>query len=90
MTKWNDQAAFTLQRSEEDRHILDEIRQYQHGCYIRSIEAAWRILEQLISQNFQKGLAIHLENGQGVVFNEENALDVTQRPPPSQLPSTSA
>jgi hypothetical protein len=62
---------------------VDEITQFQNGRYVGSSEAVWRILEHPISEHFPPvvGLAVHLENGQRVYFNVDNALERAQGPP---------
>ena len=52
--------------------------------YVGSSEAAWRILENPISEHWPPvvGLAVHLENGHRVYFNEENVMQQAQGPPP--------
>ncbi|GFT93446.1 ATP-dependent DNA helicase [Trichonephila clavipes] len=53
---------------------LDEINQYQLGCYISSNEAVWCILSFPIHERHPTviHLAVHLENGQRVYFTADN------------------
>ena len=70
--KGYDQAMFALQSRQ-----VDEISDYQNARYVSSNEAAWRILEFPIHERDPpvQQLAIHLENGQRVYFNEDTAMD---------------
>jgi hypothetical protein len=83
VTKGTDQAVF--QRTEHSREPIDEIALYQNARYVSSTEVAWRILEHPVHEHFPPvfGLAEHLENGQRVVFNEQNAHKRAQGPAPS-------
>ena len=92
ITKGTDQAVFELQRSEQDDQeqsnqprAMDEIAQFQNARYVGSSEAAWCILEHPTHEHFPPvvGLAVHLENGQRVMFTEANALARAQGPPPT-------
>ncbi|XP_044597462.1 uncharacterized protein LOC123274027 [Cotesia glomerata] len=70
MNKGSDQAAFTV-------GDLDEVTKYEAGRYISTSEAVWRILSFPIHERFPPvmHLAVHLENGQRVFFNENNILN---------------
>lgn len=61
----------------------DEVSQYQMGRYVSSNEAIWRIFSFAIHERYPTvvHLAVHLENGQRVYFNEWNAVDRAARPP---------
>ena len=63
------QAVFTLLSSDRD-----EIADYQHGRYICSSEARWRIFSSPIHERYPTvvHLSVHLENGQRIYFTEEN------------------
>lgn len=67
----------------------DEVSQYQMSRYVSSNEAIWRIFSFAICERHPTvvHLAVHLENGQGVYFNESNAADRAARPPPTTLTS---
>ena len=80
---------FELQRTEQNDNlnqprVIDEIAQFQNARYVGSSEVAWRILEHLTHEHFPPvvGLAVHLENGQRVMFTEANALERAHSPPP--------
>ena len=78
---------FQIQETEGTNRI-DETDEFQNARYVGSSEAVGRILEHRISDHFPLvvKLAVHLENGQCVFFNEENAIDVAiQNPPPTTL-----
>ena len=81
ITKGSDQAVFMLQGANAN---LNEIEQYQNARYIGSSEAAWRILGNRISDHSPPvvALAVHLENGQRVYFDEQTAMERAQGPPP--------
>ncbi|XP_053597507.1 uncharacterized protein LOC106694146 [Microplitis demolitor] len=66
----SDQAAFTV-------GDLDEVTKYEAGRYISTSEAVSRILSFPIHERFPPvmHLAVHLENGQRVFFNENNILN---------------
>lgn len=61
----------------------DEITQYQMGRYISSNEAVWRIMSFPMHGRHPVvvHLAVHLENGQRVYFNEANVLERAAQPP---------
>ncbi|XP_053968806.1 uncharacterized protein LOC128870231 [Anastrepha ludens] len=67
----------------------DEISQYQMGRYVSSNEAIWRIFAFAIHERHPTvvHLAVHLENGQRVYFNESNAADRAAHPPSTTLTS---
>ena len=83
VTKGSDQSVFQLQREEQ----ADEIAVFQNARYVSSTEAAWRILEHPIHEHFPPviPLAVHLENGQRVIFNEQNAEERAEQPPTTTL-----
>ena len=87
ITKGTDQAVFQLLETDGQNNI-DEISLFQNARYVGSSEAVWRILEHHISEHFPPvvGLDVHLENGQRVYFNEDNAREIAnQQPPPTKL-----
>lgn len=59
------------------------------GCYVSSNEAIWHIFSFAIHKKHPTivHLAVHLENGQQVYFNRENAVDRVTRPPSTTLTS---
>ncbi|KAI6655400.1 hypothetical protein LOD99_2235 [Oopsacas minuta] len=68
ISKGTDQAIFTL---ESER---DEITEYQHGRYIRSNEALWRLFSFPIHERYPTviHLSVHLQNGQCVYFTQDS------------------
>lgn len=70
--KGSDMAVFNVQGVNEQ----DEIARYPMGRYISSNEAVWRILSFPMHERDPAviHLAVHLENGQRVYFNEQSAL----------------
>ena len=83
ITKGSDQAVFSLQRAPEENH--NEIEQFQNARYVGCSEAAWRISGNKISENWPPviSLAVHLENGQRIVFPEADAMQAAEGPPPT-------
>jgi len=81
VNKSSDQASFALENEK------DEIKTYESGRYISSSEAVWRILEFPIHERFPTviHLAVHLENGQRVYFNEQNLHGRVNSPPTTTL-----
>ena len=75
-----DQATFTVQSK-------DEVEKYINGRYISSSEAVWRIFQFPIHERYPAviHLAVHLQNGQRIYFNEENLQDRVINPPVSTL-----
>ena len=69
VTKGCDQAVISLQQTTH-APICNEIDNFQHGRYVGSSEAAWRIL------------AVHLGNGQRVYFTKATAMDKATDPAP--------
>lgn len=61
----------------------DEVQRYQMGRYISSNEAVWKILDFPVHERYPTvtHLAVHLENGQRVFFNDGNAEERAQTPP---------
>ncbi|XP_044592065.1 uncharacterized protein LOC123270186 [Cotesia glomerata] len=67
----------------------DEVSQYQMGRYVSSNEAIWRIFSFPIHEKHPTvvHLAVHLENGQRVYFNRDNAAFRALQPPSTTLTS---
>ena len=67
----------------------DEVSQFQMGRYVSSNEAIWRIFSFPIHERHPTvvHLAVHLENGQRVYFNQGNAEDRAAHPPSTTLTS---
>ena len=65
----------------------DEIKRYKMARYISSNEAIWRILDFPIHQRYPAitQLAVHLENGQRVYFNEHNITERMRLTPTNTL-----
>lgn len=65
----------------------DEISHYRTGRYISSNEAVWRILSFAIYERYPtvQHLAVYLENGQRICFNEQNAAQRVIAPPNTTL-----
>ncbi|XP_078521565.1 uncharacterized protein LOC144790723 [Lissotriton helveticus] len=72
INKGSDQATAAI----ENKH--NEIDTYLNGSYISTSEAVWRILEFHIHERHPTvtHIAVHLENGQRVCFNDKNILHV--------------
>lgn len=79
--KGSDQAVFAVAN--------DEILEYQNGRYVSSNEACWRLFGYAIHKHYPPviQLAVHLENGQRVYFDENNMLERAQQPPRTTLTS---
>ena len=93
--KGSDQAIFELQQSERDKiqqnqPERDEIKNYQSVRYFGASQAAWRILQFPIQERHPTvlPLPVHLQNGQRVYFTEENAQNVANADPPSDIAVT--
>lgn len=56
---------------------FDEVTRSESGLYISISEAAWRIFGFLIHERYPPvmHLSVHLENGQRVYLNPNNAKD---------------
>ncbi|KAL8621837.1 hypothetical protein ACOMHN_046041 [Nucella lapillus] len=82
INKGSDQAVFTLENG-----LRNEVAEYLTDRYISTTEAVWRILRFPIHkrQPTVERLAIHLENGQQVVFNETNLADRAENSPQTTL-----
>lgn len=83
VNKGNDLAVFVVRNVSDN----DEISRYQMGSYISSNEGIWRIFSFPIHERDPtvQHLAVHLENGQRVYFNEENAHQRALQPPKTTL-----
>ena len=80
------QAVFNLAR-QNNINSNDEVQTYQAGRYVSSNEAVWRILGFPLHERHPavQHLAVHLENGQRVYFNENNFHDRLLNPPLTTL-----
>lgn len=83
VNKGSDMAVFGVARDNSN----DEIEQYQMGRYISTNEALWRIYSYPIHERYPAvvHLAVHLENGQRVYFNEANAQQRAAQPTATTL-----
>ena len=83
INKGSDMAIVQLESANQN----DEITQYQLGRYISSNEAFWRIFSFPIHDRHPAvvHLAVHLENGQRVYFNPDNAQNRALNPPKTTL-----
>lgn len=81
VNKGSDMAIFAVTNTN------DEVSHYQMGRYVSSNEAIWRIFSFAIHERHPTvfHLAVHLENGQRVYFNPNNAVDRAARPPVTTL-----
>ena len=79
--KGTDQATFQVNNDSTN----DEIKNFVNARYVGSTEACWRIFEFPLHQRHPcvVQLAVHLENGQRVYFNEQNAVERATNEPPS-------
>lgn len=79
-TKGNDKTSYNV----NERLVYDEIEKFQTGRYISSSEAYWRIYGFNIMEKYPpvNKLALHLEDEQQIIFEEENAEDAVNRGPP--------
>ena len=78
--KGSDQALFTVQVIENN----GEIKHYQEARYVGSMEAAWRIFGFPMHEHYPPvmQLAVHLQNGQRVYFDDNNAAALARSGPP--------
>lgn len=87
--KGSDNAMFGLQMTGNNVNIdnSNEVKIYQSGGYVCSNEAVWRILYFSLHERFPTviSMAIHLENGQRVIFNQQNLAQQLQNPPMTTL-----
>ncbi|XP_062518309.1 uncharacterized protein LOC134193499 [Corticium candelabrum] len=83
VNKGRDMAVFSLEKSQP----IDEIDLYQTARYVSCSEACWRILNFTIHDRHPAvtNLHVHLLNGQRVVYNDQNAVALAQRPPKTTL-----
>nr|XP_036228731.1 uncharacterized protein LOC118682893 [Bactrocera oleae] len=86
INKGSDQAIFNL-HNKDAVQVHNEIQTYQAGRYVSSNEAAWRLLGFPLHERYPTviHLAVHLENGQRVFFNDNNFQDRVLSPPETTL-----
>lgn len=77
--KGTDQAVFNLDNGEID---INEVKSFKTGRYISTNEALWRIFSLDMHERYPpvQRLAVHLENGQQVYFNEQNLRQRLEEP----------
>ena len=65
----------------QEKNLKDEVSEYQNGRYISSSEAFWRVFGFPIHERYPAivQLAVHLPNGQRVVFREDNDQAMSPR-----------
>ncbi|UYV82514.1 hypothetical protein LAZ67_21002633, partial [Cordylochernes scorpioides] len=82
VNKGSDQAIINLRREGRGPDPQNEVRMYQCARYISSIEAVWRLLSFPLHQRHPAviHLAVHLENGERIYFNQ-NTLAHRMRNP---------
>ena len=83
LNKGKDKAVVVL----ANRHRNNEITRYQIARYISTNEGVWRMLQFHINDHFPavEQLHVHLENGQRMLFNVQNAPDRAAEPPATTL-----
>ncbi|GBL60176.1 hypothetical protein AVEN_33477-1 [Araneus ventricosus] len=86
INKGNDQAIFNFKNAELG-NTIDEVYIYKSGRYVSSNESAWRLLGFPLHERHPTvtHLAVHLENGEIVYFNEINFRDKVSPPPKTTL-----
>lgn len=86
INKGTDQAVFNFIQ-EAGSSVLNEVQAFQQGRYVSSNEAAWRLLGFPLHERHPTvtHLAVHLENGERVYFNESNFHDRMASPPKTTL-----
>ncbi|GBN46169.1 hypothetical protein AVEN_237432-1 [Araneus ventricosus] len=86
INKGSDQAIFNFKNAELE-NTIDEVNIYQSGRYVSSNESIWRLLGFPLHERHPTvtHLAVHLENGERVYFNEINFRDIVSTPPKTTL-----
>ncbi|XP_055910686.1 uncharacterized protein LOC129945050 [Eupeodes corollae] len=81
INKGSDQATFAIEDPK------NEVEKYLNGRYLSTSEAFWRIFKFPIHDHYPAvyHLAVHLENGQRVTFNDANFQQISQNPPATTL-----
>ncbi|UYV68948.1 hypothetical protein LAZ67_6001757 [Cordylochernes scorpioides] len=82
-----DRDGYPLYRRRRPEEESNEVLEYQHGRYISSNGAVWRILGFPIHRRHTmvQNLSVQLENGQCVYFTSANAALQAHRPPKTTL-----
>lgn len=87
INKGSDLAIFDIQRQDNNVNMRNEVQVYQTGRYVSSNEAVWRLLSFPLHERYPSvtHLAVHLENGERVYFNEVNFQQRISSPPKTTL-----
>ncbi|UYV74787.1 hypothetical protein LAZ67_12000976 [Cordylochernes scorpioides] len=87
VNKGSDQAIINLRREGRGPDPQNEVRMYQCARYISSKEAVWRLLSFPLHQRHPAviHLAVHLENGERIYFNQNTLAHRMRNPPRTTL-----
>ncbi|UYV63474.1 hypothetical protein LAZ67_2004170 [Cordylochernes scorpioides] len=87
VNKGSDQAIINLRREDRGPDPQNEVRMYQCARYISSNEAVWRLLSFPLHQRHPAviHLAVHLENGERIYFNQNTLAHRMRNPPRTTL-----
>ncbi|UYV79262.1 hypothetical protein LAZ67_17001830 [Cordylochernes scorpioides] len=87
VNKGSDQAIVNLRREGRGPDPQNEVRMYQCARYISSNEAVWRLLSFPLHQRHPAviHLAVHLENGERIYFNQNTLAHRMRNPPRTTL-----
>ncbi|UYV67627.1 hypothetical protein LAZ67_5001401 [Cordylochernes scorpioides] len=87
VNKGSDQAIINLRREGRGPDPQNEVRMYQCARYISSNEAVWRLLSFPLHQRHPAviHLAVHLENGERIYFNQNTLAHRMRNPPRTTL-----
>ncbi|UYV62945.1 hypothetical protein LAZ67_2002573 [Cordylochernes scorpioides] len=87
VNKGSDQAIINLRREGRGPDPQNEVRMYQCARYICSNEAVWRLLSFPLHQRHPAviHLAVHLENGERIYFNQNTLAHRMRNPPRTTL-----
>ncbi|UYV73054.1 hypothetical protein LAZ67_10001682 [Cordylochernes scorpioides] len=87
VNKGSDQAIINLRREGRGPDPQNEVRMYQCARYISSNEAVWRLLSLPLHQRHPAviHLAVHLENGERIYFNQNTLAHRMRNPPRTTL-----
>ncbi|UYV81485.1 hypothetical protein LAZ67_20001335 [Cordylochernes scorpioides] len=87
VNKGSDQAIINLRREGRGPDPQNEVRMYQCARYINSNEAVWRLLSFPLHQRHPAviHLAVHLENGERIYFNQNTLAHRMHNPPRTTL-----
>ncbi|UYV73206.1 hypothetical protein LAZ67_10002175 [Cordylochernes scorpioides] len=87
INKGSDQAIINLRREGRGPDPQNEVRMYQCARYISSNEVVWRLLSFPLHQHHPAviHLAVHLENGKRIYFNQNTLAHRMRNPPRTTL-----